>query len=148
MSKTVLFQEIQFSISMQFSSIWLIDRLLSGATTPSQSGPGSDSNERVKGGSLCYLFTFDWPCKLVDLKNNVHLHLKVNNRQQKCYMNYVGVMPEGKLWGHLKNILWRKFSSLRESQQSRQWAVTQNVMPFWVLVWGGQKATSWEAVLN
>ena len=30
---------------MQFSSIWPIDRTLSGATTPGQSGPGSDGNE-------------------------------------------------------------------------------------------------------
>ena len=34
--KTVLFQIIQFSISTEFSSIWPIDRILSGATTPSQ----------------------------------------------------------------------------------------------------------------
>ena len=45
--KTVLFQVIQFSISTQFSSVWLIDRTLSGATTPGQSGLGSDSNEEV-----------------------------------------------------------------------------------------------------
>ena len=45
--KTVLFQTIQFSISTQFSSIWPRDRMLSGATTPGQSGPGSDSNEGV-----------------------------------------------------------------------------------------------------
>ena len=32
---------------MQFSSNWPIDRSLSGATTPSQSGPGSDGNEGV-----------------------------------------------------------------------------------------------------
>ena len=38
--KTVLFQAIQFSISTQFSSIWPIDRTLSGATTPGQSEPG------------------------------------------------------------------------------------------------------------
>ena len=38
---------IQFSISTQFSSIWPIDRTISGATTPGQSKPGSDSNERV-----------------------------------------------------------------------------------------------------
>ena len=47
MSKTFLFQTIQFSISMQFSSVWSIDRTLSGATTTSQSGHGSDSNEQV-----------------------------------------------------------------------------------------------------
>ena len=45
--KTVLFLVIQFSISTQFSSIWPIDRTLSSATTPSQSGPGSDGNEGV-----------------------------------------------------------------------------------------------------
>ena len=28
-------------------SIWLTDRTLSGATTPGQSGPGSDDNEEV-----------------------------------------------------------------------------------------------------
>ena len=47
MSKTVLFKIIQFSISTHFSSIWPIDRTLSGATTPGQSGPGSDGNEGV-----------------------------------------------------------------------------------------------------
>ena len=39
--KTVQFQAIQFS------SIWLIDKSLSGTTTPSQSGPGSDGNKGV-----------------------------------------------------------------------------------------------------
>ena len=47
MLKTVLFQTIQFSISTQFSSIWPIDRIQSGDTTPGQSGPGSDGNEGV-----------------------------------------------------------------------------------------------------
>ena len=47
MSKTVLFQTIQFSISTQFSSIWPIDRTISGATTSGQSGSGSDGNEGV-----------------------------------------------------------------------------------------------------
>ena len=32
---------------MSNSSIWPIDRTLSGATTPDQSGPGSDGNEGV-----------------------------------------------------------------------------------------------------
>ena len=45
--KTVLFQAIQFSISTHFSSIWPIDRTLSGATTSGQCGPESDSNEGV-----------------------------------------------------------------------------------------------------
>ena len=45
--KTVLFQTIQFSVITQFSSIWPIDRTLSGATTLSESEPGSDSNKGV-----------------------------------------------------------------------------------------------------
>ena len=45
--KTVLFQTIQFSLSTQFSSIWPIDRTLSGATSPGQSVSGSDVNKKV-----------------------------------------------------------------------------------------------------
>ena len=45
--KTVLFHVIQFNISTQFSSISLIDITLSDATSPGQSGPGSDDNEGV-----------------------------------------------------------------------------------------------------
>ena len=47
MSKTVLFQTIQFCLSTQFSSIQPINRTISGATILGQSGPGSDSNEGV-----------------------------------------------------------------------------------------------------
>ena len=47
MSKTNLFQTIQVSISTQFSSIWFIDRTLSGATILGQSEPGSDGNGEV-----------------------------------------------------------------------------------------------------
>ena len=44
---TVKCQTIQFSISTQFSSNGPIDRALLGATTPGQSGPGSNNNEGV-----------------------------------------------------------------------------------------------------
>ena len=47
MSKTVLFQIIQFRISTRFSSIRSMDRTLSGATTPNKSGPESDGSEGV-----------------------------------------------------------------------------------------------------
>ena len=43
--QTVLFQAVQFSIRTQFSSIWPINRTLSGVTTPGQSGCGSNGNE-------------------------------------------------------------------------------------------------------
>ena len=49
--KNSSFQTIQFRICSQFSSIWHIDRTLSGASTPGQSGPRSDGNE----GVLCIL---------------------------------------------------------------------------------------------
>ena len=45
--KTVLFQTIPFSESTKFSSIWPIDRTLSGATTPGESGPGSNGNKET-----------------------------------------------------------------------------------------------------
>ena len=41
------FQAIQLSIRTHFSSIWPIHSILSGATIPDQSGPGSDGNEGV-----------------------------------------------------------------------------------------------------
>ena len=50
---TALFQTSQFSMSHLFSHslnlsfIWSIDRTLSGATTPGQSGPRLDGNEGV-----------------------------------------------------------------------------------------------------
>ena len=47
MSKTVLFQTIQFSKSAQFSSIWPIHRTISGATTPGQNRLGTDGTEGV-----------------------------------------------------------------------------------------------------
>ena len=47
--QVIKFQVIQFSTSMHYSSISPIDRTLSGAITPSQSGPGSDGNE----GGFC-----------------------------------------------------------------------------------------------
>ena len=43
--KTVLFQAIHFSISIQFCLIWPIDRTLSGAITPGWSGPRNEDNE-------------------------------------------------------------------------------------------------------
>ena len=46
-NQTVLIQVFQLRISTLFSSIWSIDRTLSGAIAPGQSEPGSDGNEGV-----------------------------------------------------------------------------------------------------
>ena len=45
--KQFYFKQFRFSICTQFSSIWPIDRTLSGSTTSSQSGPGSNGNKGV-----------------------------------------------------------------------------------------------------
>ena len=47
--QTILFQIIQFSISIQFKcqTIWPIDRTQSGVTTLGQSGPESNGSEKV-----------------------------------------------------------------------------------------------------
>ena len=72
--KTVLFQTIQFSIITQFSSIWPVDRALSGATTPGQSGPGKDSIE----GVLCI-----YMCVCVCVRECVYKYdLALNNPQK------------------------------------------------------------------
>ena len=42
---------------MSNSSIWAKDRTLSGATTPGQSGPGSDRNEEVFSIHLSFRIT-------------------------------------------------------------------------------------------
>ena len=46
-AKTVPFQANKFSISTQFSFIWPIEMTLSGATTPSQNGPGNYGSEGI-----------------------------------------------------------------------------------------------------
>ena len=46
MSNQFYFKQVSLT-KEQFSSIWPIDRALSGATTPEQSGPVSDDNEGV-----------------------------------------------------------------------------------------------------
>ena len=64
MTKTVLFQAIQFIISIQSSSIWPKDRTLSGATIPGQSGPGNDGNEGVlhipQSSNITEIWPLDW----------------------------------------------------------------------------------------
>ena len=47
MSKNSSISRIQFNICAQFNSIWPLDCTISGSTTLSQSGPGSDVNEGV-----------------------------------------------------------------------------------------------------
>ena len=64
---TVLFLTIQFNMSTQFkcqTSIWPIDSTLSDATTPGQSGPGSNGNKRVlhvsQSSSITEASPSDW----------------------------------------------------------------------------------------
>ena len=45
-SPSWLGKQFKCQLSTEFSPIWPIDRTLSGATTPGQSGPGSNGNEK------------------------------------------------------------------------------------------------------
>ena len=54
---------------MSNSSIRLIDRTLSGATTPGQSGSGSDGNKGVFHISQCYSITRNSPSELFSVIN-------------------------------------------------------------------------------
>ena len=45
--KAILFQTIPLSTNKQFSAMWPIDKILSGATNLDQSGPESVGNEGV-----------------------------------------------------------------------------------------------------
>ena len=60
-SQTVLIQTIQFSISMQFSSIEPIDRAISGATIPGQSEPGINGNDGILRITQCSSITGTLP---------------------------------------------------------------------------------------
>ena len=61
--KTVIFQTIQFNISTQFSSVWPIEKTVSGATTPVQSGLGRNGNKGVlhipKSSSIAWALPSD-----------------------------------------------------------------------------------------
>ena len=59
--QTVLIQTIQFNMNMQISSIWLIDRTLSGATTQGYSGPGSNGIEWMLHIPQNSSITRTWP---------------------------------------------------------------------------------------
>ena len=64
------FQIIRFGVITQFSSIWPIDRTLSGATTPGQSEPWSNSNEgvlRIPPNSRI-TETSPWDCHIQDIR--------------------------------------------------------------------------------
>ena len=55
------FSPIKICISKHFTCIWSIDKSLSGATTPGQSGPGSDGNEGVLRIPQISSITGIWP---------------------------------------------------------------------------------------
>ena len=91
--KTVLFQAIQVSISSQFSSIWPIDTTLPGATTPGQSGPGSDSNVGI--------------FRIPESSSNTRTSLSdCNGRLLPFCREAVGVLPTGQSLARMSLPLW------------------------------------------
>ena len=57
---------------MSNSSIWPIDRALSGATTPGQSEPGSDDNEGVLRIPQSSNITGPWPSEFLVSYQDTH----------------------------------------------------------------------------
>ena len=90
---TVLFQTIQFSLSIQFSSIWPIDTILSGSTTPSQRVPGSDGCEEVlsipQSSSITRASQFPYHLQLQKSTNSpVSRELKIMLLKKLFYLLY------------------------------------------------------------
>ena len=109
MSKTVLFLAIRFSISTQFSSILPIDRTLSGATTLSQSGPGSNSNEGVlripKISSITKTSPSDCSVSYQDTRCRGG-GLSSLQRSSRCILQ---PQPTGEIWFVLKSVMGKMF---------------------------------------
>ena len=67
-----------------------------------------------------------WQVMLMDFKNRMQLCLKVNKKQQKCHMNCVGGMLEGRVCGHLKK--WFL-------EQNEHWAASKYTRYHWAWIW-------------
>ena len=111
-SQTVLIQTIQFSIRMQFSSIWPRDRALSGANIPGQSGPGSNRNE----GIFC-------------IPRNTSI---TGTSPLECLVSYPGHSFGGKgyisLQRHSQCIL-----QLQPTGQDTQWRRKKKLLMIWII---------------
>ena len=74
------FFSIQFSLSIQFSSIWPIDRTLSGAIIPGHNGPGGDGNNEVfhipQSSRIIEASPSDWLVSYQDIHLGSLTHLK------------------------------------------------------------------------
>ena len=103
MSKTVSFQTIQFNISTQYSSIWSIDKTLSGATTPDHSGPASNGNEGVlripqnpsiTGTSLSdFLVSYSGHCWIQGRTKITPMY-----KNKNCFFSSLSLLPEICVW--------------------------------------------------
>ena len=95
--KTVLFQAIQFSTSSEFSSIWTIDRTLSGATTPGQSRTRSDGNDGVHHilQSSCITRTSPSDCLVSYTRTLIGGVLPLGKRCNHCILQPQPDGPEG-----------------------------------------------------
>ena len=111
MSKTILFQTVLFSISTQFSSIWPIDRTLSGATTPGQSGPGSNGNEGVLHIPQCSSITGASPSDCLVSYNRTLVWWWWWG-VLLCYRDVVGVFYSPSWLGKIQDGRWCKFCSM------------------------------------
>ena len=75
---------------MSKSSIWPIDRSLLGATTPGQSGPGSDGNKVVLSILQSSNITGAYPSDHIR-----DTHWKVRGPMQRCNLYILQTQPTG-----------------------------------------------------
>ena len=86
MSKQLYFKQLQFSLSTQFSSFLPIGRTLSGATTPSQSGTGSDGNEGGAPHSLKLQRYWNLTIRFFSVISRTHVGLTLLQRCSLCIL--------------------------------------------------------------
>ena len=95
--KTILYQVIKFSISTKSSFIWPIDRTLSGATTPGQSGPGSygyeDELHILQNSSITQTLPSDFFC---DISRTLIVCREGFTPLQRCCWCILQLQPTGK----------------------------------------------------
>ena len=82
------YQVIRFTISTQFSSIWHIDRTISGAATLSQRGPGSDDNKGVLRNPPNSSITGTSPSDCLVSYCCIAIHICIQNRHREIQNTY------------------------------------------------------------
>ena len=111
-SKTVLFQTIQFNLSSLFNSFWPIDSTLSGGTTPGYSGPGSDGNEELLHIPQSSSITGTSPsyCLVSYIGHSLGKSYS-STEMQSVYSTTPSQLDQHASWVIIKKVLWEPYQS-------------------------------------